>query len=601
MVSFVHTPLRLNVYSMTQPPTHLCSFSFLRFIINGILSGILLGGCESPSSVSPLFTSQGNGEIEYEARNDLPSDFGNPSDLLMSDLETPIDLNYTQIDSMIDAFDQEFDQGDQPDSRIDFDTPNTLDMLAGDFTFPSLPDLGSSIELDMGNPLEADMQSSLELDMETLPELDMETLPELDMETLPELDMSIPVDLDMEIPAQSSFTYNLCGLGRTEPRPTGTFEEPIQIGYSPFLDRNSTQGTSQDRFNRYDCRPNTQEYGPERVYQFTLTHPSFFRAEVLDPIGVDIDLHLLQNPQINSEGYVQGCLEGHDRLIEYTRLEPGIYWLVADTWTNRNQQDLPGSYSLALEWIAHNEWTSAPLAHGVTLKRKWERNDNDIRMFHVIEIEPDALEMSPQNHQGCQTLDGYYQNHDALIAMNANFFSQCTPTDLLKIGGNLITSNQTTSFEQRSVGWTMDQQVLFDWIDPNQDWPAAYHAIGGYPSLVIDREVRVEVYEGEQVYSQTDWQNNPRSAFGQTDQDTFIFAVVDGRNPTLSQGLTNMAWAQWLHREFNLTEALGFDGGGSSTLYVKDCSLNQIINFPSGGSGGHTGTRAVASSLAGWE
>jgi exopolysaccharide biosynthesis protein len=76
-----------------------------------------------------------------------------------------------------------------------------------------------------------------------------------------------------------------------------------------------------------------------------------------------------------------------------------------------------------------------------------------------------------------------------------------------------------------------------------------------------------------------------------------IFAVVDGRT-SMSSGLFNQTWAEWLDISFDLSEAIGLDGGGSSTLSVHDCWLNDVVNFPSdSGNFSHQGARAVGSGL----
>ena len=107
----------------------------------------------------------------------------------------------------------------------------------------------------------------------------------------------------------------------------------------------------------------------------------------------------------------------------------------------------------------------------------------------------------------------------------------------------------------------------------------------------------VEVFEGEQVYSMTDWSNQPRSALGTTSDGQLIFAVADGRN-SLSPGIFSLNWAEFLADELNLSEGIGLDGGGSSTLVVQDCWINSVVNFPSDSFGfSHEGARAVGSGL----
>ena len=55
---------------------------------------------------------------------------------------------------------------------------------------------------------------------------------------------------------------------------------------------------------------------------------------------------------------------------------------------------------------------------------------------------------------------------------------------------------------------------------------------------------------------------------------------MDGRTPG-GAGLSTPALAQWLANELSVTHALNLDGGGSSTLFIRDCSLDGVVNFPS--------------------
>ena len=68
---------------------------------------------------------------------------------------------------------------------------------------------------------------------------------------------------------------------------------------------------------------------------------------------------------------------------------------------------------------------------------------------------------------------------------------------------------------------------------------------------------------------------NPRSAFGWNEQ--FFFLVeVDGRQYTLSRGMTTLELARYMIR-LGCTDAVNLDGGGSSTLWCN----GRIVNSPS--------------------
>ena len=50
--------------------------------------------------------------------------------------------------------------------------------------------------------------------------------------------------------------------------------------------------------------------------------------------------------------------------------------------------------------------------------------------------------------------------------------------------------------------------------------------------------------------------------------------------------------------DLGAVDAVNLDGGGSTTLWVEDCWLDGVVNFPSdNGAADHEGARSVASGL----
>ncbi len=111
-------------------------------------------------------------------------------------------------------------------------------------------------------------------------------------------------------------------------------------------------------------------------------------------------------------------------------------------------------------------------------------------------------------------------------------------------------------------------------------------AIGGGPRLV--REGRVSVEHLEERFADTfATRRHPRTAAGVSD-GALLLVTVDGRQPGYSEGMTLPELAQLLIN-LGCQEAINLDGGGSTTMMVRD----QIVNSPSGGA-----PRPVANALA---
>ncbi len=123
------------------------------------------------------------------------------------------------------------------------------------------------------------------------------------------------------------------------PLAVGTLAHPIEIEAFPFSSDHNTDLSSSRAWNAYACAPATNESGPEIFYRFTVGSPGVLTVTVDDPVGVDVDPHLLSAPD------PQACLARDD--VSFSRdLAPGTYWLVADTWVNDEGTELPGAYHL---------------------------------------------------------------------------------------------------------------------------------------------------------------------------------------------------------------------------------------------------------------
>jgi hypothetical protein len=382
--------------------------------------------------------------------------------------------------------------------------------------------------------------------------------------------------------------YNLCGEGRDSLRPAGTWADPVLAGVLVMVDRADTRNASEDQIDRYDCAPETGEQGPEFIYRFEAPTPGSFRAEVTDVGDADIDIHLLQNPEI-VDGLATGCIDRAHETLVVEDLSAGEYWVVADTWSDTDRE-YPGEFTLAFEFVPDNGWTSLPLAEGLS----WERLRHDNlaggnQTVNVLRVALDAgFDLQPQAHNGCEKVAAVSEGLGAIGGINGGFFgSNCVLLDLLRADGTLYATNQTAGGPQRSLGWNDSKDARFSWVDQGADWPEVANAMGGYPSLVTDGVVRVEAAPAPK---------HPRSALGLTESGDLLLMSVDGRT-SAGIGMTTSELGQIL-LDLGVVNAANLDGGGSTTLVVKDCWIGDVVNHPSdNGSSDHHGARPVGSGL----
>ncbi|AYY14478.1 multidrug transporter [Actinobacteria bacterium YIM 96077] len=143
------------------------------------------------------------------------------------------------------------------------------------------------------------------------------------------------------------------------------------------------------------------------------------------------------------------------------------------------------------------------------------------------------------------------------------------------------------------VGRGKGAQALLD-LEPGADAEVSYAprsdideiaaAVGGNPVLVSDGEPE----------SFSDPTPHPRTAVGISEDGSEVFlAVIDGRQGH-ARGMSLSELAEFMH-ELGAHDALNLDGGGSSTMVVRDPGTveHEVVNSPSDGN-----ERLVANGLA---
>jgi hypothetical protein len=390
--------------------------------------------------------------------------------------------------------------------------------------------------------------------------------------------------------------YNACGVGRFSDKASGTFQAPLVAPYLPMVDHNSTASAASDTVDTYDCAPGKLETGPEVFYRFVTTEPGTFHAELTDPQGVDIDIHLLQNPALEGS-QMTGCIARAHEKLTVENLPPGEYWVVADTWSD-GTTEFTGDFNLAFEWTAVGVWNEVPIDQGITWSRlrlvlpEGDQTINKVRvdMSHGWDVQP-------EEHPGCKTVAATQKNLGALVGVNGTFYSgNCSSLGLLRADGVTYTTNTMTGYEQRTIGWNATQTPSLSWLNPNQDWTEVTDAIGGYPSLVTDGVGIAEAVPGSQVWSEVDWQKHPRTLAAIDAEGHLVLMTLDGRT-SAGDGMTTPALATYLEQQ-GFIQAVNLDGGGSTTMTVHDCWLNHVVSYPSDNKKpDHYGGRSVGNGL----
>jgi hypothetical protein len=118
-------------------------------------------------------------------------------------------------------------------------------------------------------------------------------------------------------------------------------------------------------------------------------------------------------------------------------------------------------------------------------------------------------------------------------------------------------------------------------------WERARDAVGGAGLLMYQGEP-VREWSVERLRPGFTTERHPRTMIGVDEHGSIWLVTVDGRSPLLSLGMT-FAELQALALGLHLRDALNLDGGGSTTMVVR----NVVVNHPSDA----TGPRSVSDAI----
>jgi len=118
-------------------------------------------------------------------------------------------------------------------------------------------------------------------------------------------------------------------------------------------------------------------------------------------------------------------------------------------------------------------------------------------------------------------------------------------------------------------------------------WKQAANIIGGGPQLI--KNGRVEITNtAEKILPSFVSDGHPRTAIAKLKSGQILLVAVDGRQPGESIGMSLTMLADLLI-EFGAVEAINLDGGGSTTMVIR----NKLVNKPSDA----TGERPVSDAI----
>ena len=167
---------------------------------------------------------------------------------------------------------------------------------------------------------------------------------------------------------------------------------------------------------------------------------------------------------------------------------------------------------------------------------------------------------------------------DVIAAVNGDFFaisSTYQPTGLCIKNGVMLNSN---SRNRPYSAMTKDGKYLIGHsVTDDIDLQTLQMAVGGSHVIVSEGQVH-------NVALDDDFGTiaHPRTLAGVKKDGTIILAVIDGRQPEHSNG-ASLAQCASLMISLGAVDAINHDGGGSSTMILRQDGAYNVMNSPSDG------------------
>ena len=252
--------------------------------------------------------------------------------------------------------------------------------------------------------------------------------------------------------------------------------------------------------------------------------------------------------------------------------------------------------------VANAEWRIDSL-EGFTLKR-YHFGEGELfcsaQHLFVIEVPAHSPRRLAFAYDSVLTpVDTLARRREAFAAINGSFFDmdKGNPVCYLRIDGQLLGENTPQKndsvnrkyyqYATLTLGptrlWVPDSNRMWENILSNGDIMTAGPMLLRKGRYVPQREDRTFVTK-----------RHNRTALGLRPDGTTVLLVADGRFKDKAEGLT-LPELERVMRWLGCTEAINLDGGGSSTMYIKD---KGVVNYPSDNNRhDHEGQRPVSNAI----
>jgi len=236
--------------------------------------------------------------------------------------------------------------------------------------------------------------------------------------------------------------------------------------------------------------------------------------------------------------------------------------------------------------VVRTSWETKKLARGITLKHFWFNHSlfGSNQNINILEIKMNRrnkvdVEAEPKT---LKTTSVFGIEHDALAALNGTFFDMKNggSEDYIRIDGKPLnethlTKNNKRALHQKSAIVTRNGKLSIEQWNGSEDWESKLPG----EDIMVTGPLLLKDHQTVALDSASfNTARHPRSAVAITGKKVLLI-TVDGRNDRAS-GMSLFELSDFL-RWLKIDDGINLDGGGSTTLWVKNFPDNGVVNHPS--------------------
>ena len=245
--------------------------------------------------------------------------------------------------------------------------------------------------------------------------------------------------------------------------------------------------------------------------------------------------------------------------------------------------------------IVSIKWNKEKIRRGVVWKSVRTTLYNSPQSINIIEIKPTRKNRLAIGYcvDTLITTSALCNESKAIAGVNASFFDMQNggSVDYMRVGGDVIHEGRSNSDNSNAA--IIINGKNFEIVKQHKDLLWAQELAGDNIMVIGPMLVNNSRIENLQTNS-FNTTRHPRTGAAIRNNGTILLITVDGRHETNAAGMSTNELAYFL-KILGAKQAANFDGGGSTTMFIKNKGFNGVVNYPSdNGKFNHEGERKVA-------